>query len=202
MVSEGAAVNGAVLQPQGSSWLECIRGIMGSNIIRHTHKHTHRHTEDPSVPQLEGKIWGDYWESVALWLSSLGLCPLLWIYTSVHVHVHRNRDCLYPVKSNPHTHQQCTHNCRYRWVQTHASAPWPVCAVVSDWCVFWHRGSEIAPHAQRHAAPHKALCLGGLQHVSFQSATPNVQDIRRKANFIHFHVVLPLEIRWCGAAGE
>lgn len=56
MVSEGAAVNGAALQPQGSSWLECVIGIMGSNIIRHTHKHTHGHTENPSVPQLEGKI--------------------------------------------------------------------------------------------------------------------------------------------------
>lgn len=37
----------------------------------------------------------------------------------------------------------------------------PACARCCDWCVFWHRVSEIAPHAQRHTAPHKAArsCL-------------------------------------------
>lgn len=44
----GAAVNGGELQLTGNSWQECVRGIMGVN--------THRHIENPSEPQLEGKM--------------------------------------------------------------------------------------------------------------------------------------------------
>lgn len=40
VVTEGAAVNGVALQPKVSSWLECVRGIMGSNVTRHIYKHT------------------------------------------------------------------------------------------------------------------------------------------------------------------
>lgn len=86
--------------------------------------------------------------------------------------MYRNRRGLCPVTSN----HICTYNAAYRWVQT------PACtsrAVHSVWCVFWHRVSEIAPHAQRHPAPHKA-------------AATNVADMRRQAGS-WFSVFLPLE---------
>lgn len=98
VVPEGAAVHGPPLQPRGSSWLECVRGIMGSYILRHSH----RRTENPSVPQLEGKVWGDHWQgSQSLRFCEIRLFPLLWIYTPVSAHQHKNRDSTHPVKSNP-----------------------------------------------------------------------------------------------------
>lgn len=44
-----------------------------------------------------------------------------------------------------------------------------------DWCVFWHRVAEIAPHAQRHKAPHKAAC----SHLPLHTY---VQDMRRRGS--------------------
>lgn len=49
---------GPALQPRGSPWLECVRGITGSNIIRYTQTHTHiqGRAEKPCVAQPEGKV--------------------------------------------------------------------------------------------------------------------------------------------------
>lgn len=124
VVREGAAVNGVALQVKGSSWLEYVRGIMGSNII---HKHRHTHTENPFVLQLQGKNWGADWQKVGLSLGSCfpkgsvkSLCTYSYKYTHrVYEHPHKNRDDFHPVKPNPHL--QCTHTCRYKdwWKHMH-----------------------------------------------------------------------------------
>lgn len=49
-----------------------------------------------------------------------------------------------------------------------------------DGCVFWHRVSEIAPHARRHTTPHKAARSLPATYV---------QDMRRQAGGI---VILPV----------
>lgn len=99
-------------------------------------------------------------QRAGLSLSSVRFSEILLVptpYTSVHVHAHRNRASFYPVKSNPYLHLPWTH-LQIQIRATHACTSWPV---VSDWYVFWHRVSEIAPHAQWYTAPHKAtLCVG------------------------------------------
>lgn len=87
--------------------------------------------------------------------------------------MYRNRRGLRPVTSN----HICTYNAAY--IDQCTCAHVPARAQCCDWCVFWHRVSEIARHAQRHAAPHKA-------------AATNVADMSRQAGS-YFSMFLPLE---------
>lgn len=59
VVTEGAVVNGVTLPPKGSSWLECVRGVTGSSIIRHIHKCTLAHRKTPLYLNKRGKCEGD-----------------------------------------------------------------------------------------------------------------------------------------------
>lgn len=63
--------------------------------------------------------------------------------------MYRNRRGLHPVKSN----HICTYIAEYIDEWKHLCARPGLCC---DGCVFWHRVSEIAPHAQWHTTPHKA----------------------------------------------